>query len=91
MALNVKKMHPLFVAEVTGVNITEPLTAEIQSELQSLIDRHGILVFRDQEFTDEQQVVFSRYFGEIEIANNKNNITKQEDRRLSNMFSDISN
>ena len=52
MALKVKKMHPLFVAEVTGVDITEPLTEEIQSELQSLIDQHGILVFRDQEFTD---------------------------------------
>ena len=91
MALDVRKMHPLFVAEVTGVNITEPLTSEIQSELQSLIDRHGILVFRDQNFTDEQQVALSQYFGEIEIANNKTNITKQEDRRLSNMFADISN
>ena len=91
MALKIRKMHPLFVAEVTGIDITEPLKKEMRSELQNLIDQHGILVFRDQNFTDEQQVAFSLNFGEIEIANNKNNITKQEDRRLSNMFSDISN
>ncbi|MDC1312076.1 TauD/TfdA family dioxygenase [Burkholderiales bacterium] len=91
MALKIRKMHPLFVAEVTGLDITKPLTDEMRLELQDLVDRNGILIFRDQDLTDKQQVAFSLNFGEIEIANNKNNITKQEDRRLSNMFSDISN
>lgn len=91
MALKIRKMHHLFVAEVTGLDITKPLTDEMRLELQDLVDRNGILIFRDQDLTDEQQVAFSLNFGEIEIANNKNNITKQEDRRLSNMFSDISN
>ncbi|MEK9873486.1 MAG: TauD/TfdA family dioxygenase, partial [Betaproteobacteria bacterium] len=40
---------------------------------------------------DEQQVRFSEYFGDIEIADLKNNITKTSERRLSQMFSDISN
>ena len=91
MALTIKPMHPLFVAEVTDLDLREPLSPEIQVQIQDLIDQHGILIFRDQNISDEQQIAFSQYFGEIEMANNKHNITKQENRRLSNMFADISN
>jgi alpha-ketoglutarate-dependent 2,4-dichlorophenoxyacetate dioxygenase len=91
MALNIKKMHPLFVAEVTGLDASQTLPHEIRSQVQDLIDQHGILIFRDQNISDEQQVTFSQNFGEIEMANNKTNITKQDERRLSNLFADISN
>ena len=91
MALTIKKMHPLFVAEVTGLDASQTLPHEIRSQVQDLIDQHGILIFRDQNISDEQQVTFSQNFGEIEMANNKTNITKQDERRLSNLFADISN
>jgi len=84
-------MHSLFVAEVKGLDISMPLSPAIQTQIQNLIDQHGILVFRDQNISNDQQIAFTRYFGEIEIADTKNNITKQEDRRLSNMLADISN
>ena len=70
MALNIKKMHPLFVAEVTGLDASQTLPHEIRSQVQDLIDQHGILIFRDQNISDEQQVTFSQNFGEIEMANN---------------------
>ncbi|MDA1331174.1 MAG: TauD/TfdA family dioxygenase [Proteobacteria bacterium] len=91
MALTITPMHSLFVAEVKGLDISMPLSPAIQTQIQNLIDQHGILVFRDQNISNDQQIAFTRYFGEIEIADTKNNITKQEDRRLSNMLADISN
>ena len=30
------------------------------------MDRYGVLVFHDQPLTDEQQLAFSRNFGELE-------------------------
>ncbi|MDA0237111.1 MAG: TauD/TfdA family dioxygenase [Proteobacteria bacterium] len=91
MALTITPMHSLFVAEVKGLDISMPLSPAIQTQIQNLIDQHGILVFRDQNISNDQQIAVTRYFGEIEIADTKNNITKQEDRRLSNMLADISN
>ena len=91
VALTITPMHSLFVAEVKGLDISMPLSPAIQTQIQNLIDQHGILVFRDQNISNDQQIAFTRYFGEIEIADTKNNITKQEDRRLSNMLADISN
>ena len=78
MALTIKPLHPLFVAEVTGLDIREPLSLEIQAQIKNLIDQHGILIFRDQNISDDQQVVFSRYFGEIEIANTANTILRNK-------------
>jgi alpha-ketoglutarate-dependent 2,4-dichlorophenoxyacetate dioxygenase len=49
-----------------------------------------VLVFHDQRFTDEQQVAFSRNFGEIERARDSN-ITPEADRRLSAELADVSN
>lgn len=91
MSITINQIHPLFVAEVGNIDITTPLSEEIQQSLIEAIDRYGILVFRNQAVNDEEHVAFSKYFGELEESNNKTNITKQEDRRLSNMLADVSN
>ena len=54
------------------------------------MDRYAVLVFHDQRLTDEQQVAFSRNFGEIELAIG-GNVTRPEDRRLAVELADVSN
>ncbi|MEM9684571.1 MAG: TauD/TfdA family dioxygenase [Pseudomonadota bacterium] len=61
----VKQMHPLFVGEVSGVDLREPLDAETLETLTAAIDKYGMLVFRDQDIDDEQQMAFSANFGPL--------------------------
>jgi alpha-ketoglutarate-dependent 2,4-dichlorophenoxyacetate dioxygenase len=66
MALAIEKLHPLFVAEVSGVDLTRPVDAATVGALREAFDEHSILVFRGQDITDEQQVAFSEHFGPLE-------------------------
>ena len=91
MAITITELCATFAAEVSKINISKELSVEEIEELRIAIDKYGVLVFRNQPLSDEQQVRFSEYFGDIEIADLKNNITKASERRLSQMFSDISN
>ncbi len=91
MSLSIRPLHPHFVGEVAGVDLRRPLSREEVAALQAGIDRHAVLVFRDQDLTDEQQVTFSRNFGDLERPDAASNITRPEDRRLSADLADISN
>src|SRR5688572_6278707 len=64
--LAIKRLHPLFVAEVTGIDLTVPVPREDFRAIWDAFNEHQILVFRDQEFDDESQIAFSRNFGELE-------------------------
>ena len=56
------------------------------------MDRYAVLAFRDQPLTDEQQLEFSRNFGELEVTL-AGQMAKPEDRRLGDRLElgDISN
>jgi alpha-ketoglutarate-dependent 2,4-dichlorophenoxyacetate dioxygenase len=90
MGMEIRQLHPLFVGEVSGIDITRPLTPDKAAAIESGMDRYAVLVFHDQRFTDEQQVAFSRNFGEIERARDSN-VTPEADRRLSPELADVSN
>ena len=66
MALQVSALDNVGV-EVSGFDITQPIGEELAAELVSLWDEHGILVFRKQEVNPENQIAFSRVFGELEM------------------------
>jgi alpha-ketoglutarate-dependent 2,4-dichlorophenoxyacetate dioxygenase len=68
MSLTIKPLHPLFVAEVSGVNLTQPLDAEAMREIIAAMDQYGVCVYRATGLTDETHVAFSRRFGELEFA-----------------------
>ena len=56
------------------------------------MDRYAVLVFRDQPLNDDQQLDFSRNFGEMEVTL-AGQMAKPEDRRLGDRLElgDISN
>jgi alpha-ketoglutarate-dependent 2,4-dichlorophenoxyacetate dioxygenase len=54
------------------------------------MDRYGVLVFPDQRISDEEQLAFTRNFGEIENAQG-GNITKDHEYRLQHGMIDVSN
>ena len=54
------------------------------------MDRYAVLVFHDQDITDEQQIAFTRNFGEIENSAG-GNVTKPHEKRLNPLMNDVSN
>ncbi len=90
MSVSIRQIHPVFVGEVSGVDIARPLSADEVAALETGMDRYAVLVFRDQQITDEQQMAFSLNFGKLEDARG-GNITKPEDRRLPVGMNDVSN
>ena len=57
--ITVKRLHPLFVGEVTGIDLTQPIPREDFRTIWDAFNEHQILVFRDQHFDDESQIAFS--------------------------------
>ena len=90
MIVSIRQIHPVFVGEVSGLDVAAPLTADEVAAVEAGMHRHAVLVFRDQRLTDEQQMAFSRNFGTLEDARG-GNITRPEDRRLRVGMNDVSN
>jgi taurine dioxygenase len=55
-------------AEIRGVDVSKPLTDDIFKKIDDAYNYYSVLVFRDQKLTPEQQIAFSRLFGELEIS-----------------------
>ena len=81
--------RPFFAGEVSGIDITKPLTGEQAIQIEKGMDEFGVLVFHDQRLTDEAQMAFSRNFGELELATN--NLRDGKEQRLGAHIADISN
>jgi alpha-ketoglutarate-dependent 2,4-dichlorophenoxyacetate dioxygenase len=90
MTIAIRQIHPVFVGEVSGIDISQPLSREEVAAIEAGMDRYAVLVFHDQKITDEQQMAFSRNFGPLEDARG-GNITKPEDKRLQTGMNDVSN
>jgi alpha-ketoglutarate-dependent 2,4-dichlorophenoxyacetate dioxygenase len=61
-------VHPLFGAEVSGVDLTRPLDSATFAAIAAAFDEYSVLVFRGQALTDEQQMAFSERFGPLETT-----------------------
>jgi alpha-ketoglutarate-dependent 2,4-dichlorophenoxyacetate dioxygenase len=81
--------RPFFAGEVSGIDWRKVPTPEQAEAVHRGMDQFGVLVFRDQDIDDEQQVAFSRALGPLESATG--DIAKPEERRLSMDVNDISN
>jgi alpha-ketoglutarate-dependent 2,4-dichlorophenoxyacetate dioxygenase len=83
-------LHPTFAAEVSPVDLTQVFDDETLEEIRAGMDRYGVLVFRDQPFSDEAQLDFARRFdGELHA---KTGISVLQKNRLGNeALTDISN
>ena len=91
MNVETRTEYPNFVGFVYGVDLKKDLDIKIVKEIDNAINKLSVLVFKDQNIDDSEQVRFTKYFGEIEASGNKSNITKAKDRRLSTDLADVSN
>jgi alpha-ketoglutarate-dependent 2,4-dichlorophenoxyacetate dioxygenase len=93
MVVRVRPLHPHVGAEITGVDLREPVPAEDFAAIETAFNRHAVLVFPGQPLTDEQQIAFSRNFGPLETSpeyagSKKSRLSRREIADVSNLDPD---
>jgi alpha-ketoglutarate-dependent 2,4-dichlorophenoxyacetate dioxygenase len=91
MSITVKPLHPDFVAEISGVDLSQPLQPADRDAIEDAINRYAVVVFHDQTLTDDQQIDFSRHFGPIQAPAQRARHHDIRHRLQSDEIADISN
>ena len=90
MAIKTRQVGPCFAAEVEGVDLGQPLSADDAAAIHAGMDQYAVLVFHDQRIDDEQQLAFTRSLGDIEHAIGTS-LRAPDEYRLPTTFADVSN
>lgn len=90
MSVDFRQVGPCFAAEVEGLDLREPLSANAAEQVHAAMDQHAVLVFRNQSLTDAQHLAFSLALGPLE-APSRASLRAIEDNRLDETFADVSN
>src|SRR5438132_443990 len=90
MAIEFHRLHPLFFAEASPIDLRQVHDEETLAEIRAGMDEYGVLVFHDQRFSDADQLDFGRRFdGELHYGTGVSVLQKS---RLGNeALTDISN
>jgi alpha-ketoglutarate-dependent 2,4-dichlorophenoxyacetate dioxygenase len=90
MNLAFKSLHPVFVAEVSAVDLRVVFDRGTLDQIRAGMDRHAVLVFREQAFSGMDQVEFAQRFdGALHAKTGAAAITKS--RFGNEALTDISN
>jgi alpha-ketoglutarate-dependent 2,4-dichlorophenoxyacetate dioxygenase len=84
-----RPLHPHLGAEITGIDLREPVPQDDFAALEAAFNRHAVLVFPGQPLTDEQQIAFSSRFGPLETSPEYAGSTKS--RLAYREIADVSN
>jgi taurine dioxygenase len=66
-SIQVDKLTPHAGAEIRGVDLSRPLDEPTFKEIHAALIDNGVIFFRDQHLTPEQQKAFGRLFGELHM------------------------
>ena len=89
MTIDLKALHPLFVAEAGGIDLAQPLDGAAVRTIEAAMDTYGVLVWRNQPMTPEQQLRFASSFGRLDSGLKK--VFKRKERLPYEELIDISN
>lgn len=65
--LTLDKLTPVIGAEVSGIDLSQPLGNQQREELHRALAENLVIFFRDQHITPQQQLAFGQLFGELHI------------------------
>jgi taurine dioxygenase len=66
-SLQIRRMGVFLGAQVTGIDLTQPLDEATVQALKQAHAEHGVLVFPDQVISAEDLKRFGRYFGQLSV------------------------
>jgi len=64
MSLQIRFADAPLGHEITGVDLTQ-LSDEDFAQIEAAYDKYGVIIIRDQKLTPEQQIAFSKRFGDL--------------------------
>ena len=67
MNIAIKQLHRDFVGEVSGLDLSKPLSLGTVKQIEEGMDKFGVLIFHDQDMTDDQQIAYTKNFGDLEL------------------------
>src|SRR5271168_803467 len=65
MTFSVRRVQPLIGAEISDIDLSQPLAPEELRALRAAWVRYGVLFFRNQPISREQHIRFGRLFGDL--------------------------
>ena len=88
--ISFKPLHATFVAEVSPLDLRQVHDVDTLLALRAGMDRYGVLVFRQQPFTDDEQLAFAtRFDGRLHAQTSTSVMAKN--RFGNEALTDISN
>src|SRR5437667_2627876 len=85
MTITVSGLAPGSAARIDGADITRPLPDATWAQIRAAFEEHSVLLFRGQPLDDEQQIAFSRRFGNLEVTRSINPAAGTPFARQSNL------
>jgi alpha-ketoglutarate-dependent taurine dioxygenase len=67
MTMSVEPLSPALGAEIKGVDLRRPLDDATVRAINAAFDEHVVVVFRDQELSEADQLRAAGYFGKVHI------------------------
>jgi alpha-ketoglutarate-dependent 2,4-dichlorophenoxyacetate dioxygenase len=89
MTVTVQPTTPDFAAEVGDVDLGKPLSAADLAAIRAAFTKYAVLVFPDQDFSDESHLDFARHFGPLETSVFA--LRKDHKMRLQPQLADVGN
>lgn len=68
MDIAIRKLHPLFAAEVRGADLSRDADLATRGAIEQAMNAYAVCVLPQQNIDDERQVAFSRLYGTLENA-----------------------
>lgn len=89
MPLQLQPLHPVFAAEASGIDLTQPLSDVDRRAINQAMNDHAVLVWRGQPLSTQQQLDFATAFGPLDIGLKR--VFKRPERLDDERLIDISN
>jgi len=91
VSITATPITPSFVAEISDIDLAQPLRPNDREAIEAAINRYAVVVFRGQTLTDAQQIDFAAEFGPIHAPGQRARHTGIKHRLERTELADISN
>ena len=68
MAISIYPVTAAFAAEIGDIDLARPLDAADLTEVKAAFAKYAVLIFPDQQLTQEQHLAFAALFGPLELT-----------------------